>query len=95
MFEWIRHWRFGNQYGYEKFFREQDRRPVGKTGIILSDLGMPEDYKPDFYINFMDHVFIYSLPVFLQRFVLADRGIALIDPVKSTGKRAICSDSAG
>ena len=73
-------WRFGNQFGYETFFREQDRRPVGKTGVILSDLGMPESYKPDFYINFMDHVFKYSLPVFLQRYILADRGIALIDP---------------
>jgi hypothetical protein len=80
MFEWIRHWRFGNQYGYETFFKGQDRLPVGKTGIILSDLGMPEVYKPDFYTNFMDHVFEYSLPVFLQRIILADRGIALIDP---------------
>ena len=80
MFEWIRHLRFGNQFGYETFFREQDRRPVGKTGIILSDLGMPESYRPDFYINFMDHVFKYSLPLFLQRYILADRGIALIDP---------------
>lgn len=81
MFEWIRHWRYGNQYGYEKFFRGQDRRPEGKPGIILSELGMPEVYKPEFYINFMDHVFLYSLPVFLQPYVLADRGIALIDPL--------------
>jgi protoheme ferro-lyase len=41
---------------------------------------MPEVYKPDFYTNFMDHVFLYSLPVFLQPYILADRGIALIDP---------------
>jgi hypothetical protein len=81
MFELIRHWRFGNQYGYEKFFRTQDKRPLGKTGIILSDLGMPEVYKPEFYINFMDHVFLYSLPVFLQPYIMADRGIALIDPI--------------
>jgi hypothetical protein len=81
MFEWIRHWRYGNQYGYETFFRGQDRRPQGKPGIILSEVGMPEVYKPEFYINFMDHVFLYSLPVFLQPYVLADRGIALIDPL--------------
>lgn len=80
MFEWIRHLRYGNQLGYETFFRDQDRRPAGKTGVILSDLGMPESYKPDFYIQFMDHVFKYSLPGFLLRFILADRGIALIDP---------------
>lgn len=82
MFEWMRHWRYGNQYGYETFFRKQDRHPVGKTGIILSDLGLPEEYRPDFYTRFMDHVFVYSLPLFLHRFVLADRGIALIDPAK-------------
>ena len=29
----------------------------------------------------MDHVFLYSLPVFLQPYILADRGIALIDPL--------------
>lgn len=81
MLEWIRKWRFGHQHGYEEFFREQDGTPEGKTGIILSDLGMPEDYDPDFYINFMDHVFDYSLPFFIRRFVLADRGIALIDPL--------------
>ena len=80
MFEWLRHWRFGNQYGYERFFRGQDRRMVGKTGIILADLGMPGIYKADFYIKFMEHVFDYSLPFFLKRFILADRGIALIDP---------------
>ena len=46
MFEWMRHWRYGNQYGYETFFRGQDRRPQGKTGIIMSELGMPEVYRP-------------------------------------------------
>lgn len=86
MFEWIRKWRYGHQYGYEKFFRAQDCRPEGKTGIILSDLGMPEGYDPDFYINFMDHVFDYSLPFFIRRFVLADRGIALIDPLNPLAK---------
>jgi hypothetical protein len=87
MFERIRHWRYGNQYGYETFFKGQDRRPQGKPGIILSELGMPEVYKPEFYINFMDHVFLYSLPVFLQPFVLADRGIALIDPANPLARK--------
>ncbi len=80
MFEWLRHWRYGNQYGYETFFKQQDKRTVGKPGIILADLGMPEAYDPEFYTKFMDHVFNYSLPVFLHRLILADRGIALIDP---------------
>jgi protoheme ferro-lyase len=80
MFEWLRYWRFGNQYGYEVLFKTQEPKPAGKVGIILSELGMPEVYKADFYAKFMDHVFNYSLPFFLRRLVLADRGIALIDP---------------
>jgi len=80
MFEWLRHWRYGDQYGYVTFFRQQDKRTVGKPGIILADLGMPETYDPEFYTKFMGHVFAYSLPLFLKKLILADRGIALIDP---------------
>lgn len=80
MLEFIRHWRYGNRYAFEKFFRLQERRVEGKPGVILADLGMPEDFDPQFYTSFMDHVFIYSLPLFLQPLILADRGIALVDP---------------
>ncbi|MBE0678861.1 MAG: hypothetical protein IH592_08855, partial [Bacteroidales bacterium] len=86
MFEWVRHWRYGNQYSYEKYFRQQDKKPVGKPGIILADLGMPEDFDPGFYTKFMDHVFVYSLPALLQPLILADRGIALIDPANPMAK---------
>ena len=77
---WLKRWRYGNQYGYEVFFKSQEFISVGKTGIILADMGMPEDFDPLFYTNFMDHVFAYSLPAFLRPLVLMDRGIALIDP---------------
>jgi protoheme ferro-lyase len=80
MFERIKRWRLGKQYGYETFFKGQDRLPVGKPGVILADMGMPEDYEPEFYIRYMSHVFHYVLPPFLHRIVLADRGIVLIDP---------------
>lgn len=86
MFEWARHWRYGNQYSYEKYFRQQDKKPVGKPGIILAELGMPEDFDPGFYTKFMDHVFVYSLPGLLQPLILADRGIALIDPSNPLAK---------
>ena len=80
MIEFLSRLRYGNQYGYEVFFKSQDIRSVGKTGIILADIGMPEDFDPLFYTKFMDHVFDYSLPAFLRPLVLMDRGIALIDP---------------
>jgi len=80
MLEWLRSHRYGKRYGYEVLFRRQDRAVRGRPGIILADLGMPESYDPFFYTSFMDHVFVYSLPRFLQPLLLADRGIALIDP---------------
>ena len=80
MIKYLSRWRFGNQYGYEVFFKSQDIRSVGKTGIILADMGMPEDFDPLFYTNFMDHVFAYSLPAFLRPIILKERGKALIDP---------------
>lgn len=72
--------KYGKQYGYEVLFKGQDTRPVGKVGVILADMGMPEDYEFTFYRNYIYHVFHYILPGFIQPLVLADRGICLIDP---------------
>jgi len=78
--EWLRHRIYGKRYGYEVLFRDQDRKVRGRPGIILADLGMPEEHDPSFYTRFMDHVFACSIPRFIQPLVLADRGLALIDP---------------
>lgn len=80
MLDRINRWRWGKRYGYEVLFKGQDRQPVGKPGVILADMGMPEQYEPGFYVDFMNHVYHHVLPAFLHRIVLADRGVALIDP---------------
>jgi hypothetical protein len=80
MIEWLKKQRYGRRYGYEVLYRLQDRVPSGRPGIIMADLGMPESFDPVFYTSFMNHVFTYSLPGFIRPLVLADRGIALIDP---------------
>jgi hypothetical protein len=72
--------KFGKQYGYEVLFKNQPKHAKGKTGVILGEMGMPEDYEPEFYSHFMAHVFNYTLPSFLVRMILADKGIGLIDP---------------
>lgn len=72
--------RSGKPYGYETFFLNQDRRIVGKPGVILADMGMPENYEFAFYRDYIRHVFEFSLPAFIRSFVLADRGIVLLDP---------------
>ena len=43
-------------------------------------MGLPEVYEAEFYSDFMEHVFEYSLPSFLKKMILADKGIGLIDP---------------
>lgn len=80
MLEWLRNSRYGKRYGYEVLFRGQDRKVRGRPGIILADMGMPEKHDASFYTRFMDHVFSSSIPGFIQPLVLADRGLALIDP---------------
>jgi hypothetical protein len=73
-------WRFGKQYGYEVLFKKQDKHPTGKTGVIIAESGLPEDYEFAFYSHFMEHVFHYTLPPFLVKMILADKGMGLIDP---------------
>lgn len=87
MLDYFRRLYHGKQYGYERIFKNHDRNISGKPGIILADIGMPEDYDAKFYNNFMEHVFEYVLPRFLRPLVLADRGIALIDPQNPLARR--------
>lgn len=71
---------YGRQYGYRILFKRQDKNIRGKQGIILADVGMPENYVPDFYNSYMDHVYNYSIPNFLHWLILTDKGMSLIDP---------------
>lgn len=80
MANFLARWRYGKQYGYETLFKPQDPRPTGKPGVILADMGMPEEYEFAFYRDYIYHVFHYILPPLVRDLVLADRGIALIDP---------------
>ena len=72
--------RYGKQYGYEVLFKNQPPQSAGKVGVIIAESGLPEDYDFEFYANFMEHVFHYTLPPFLTSMILADKGIGLIDP---------------
>jgi len=84
----VSRWRLGKRHGYEMLFRRQDTRPEGQVGVILADMGMPEDYDARFYTAFTEHVLRHALPSFLHRVVLADRGIALIDPDNPLAREA-------
>jgi len=77
---WVDRLKYGKQAGYKAIFCRQDTRLVGKIGVILAEIGMPESYDFAFYSRYMQHVFHESLPFFVRPMVLVDRGIALIDP---------------
>lgn len=72
--------RYGKQFGYETLFKNQPKLASGKPGIIVAEMGLPEEYDFPFYNHFMAHVFNYILPLFIKPMVLADRGKALLDP---------------
>lgn len=72
--------RYGKQYGYEVLFKGQPAKAAGKTGVIIGEMGLPDEYDFPFYSHFMAHVFHYVLPPFIRPMVLADRGVGLIDP---------------
>ena len=80
MLDKIQKLRYGKQYGYEVLFKHQDKNIVGKVGVIIAEMGMPEVYDASFYSHFMSHVFEYILPSFLVKMIMKDKGIGLIDP---------------
>ena len=80
MFDFFKRLKYGKQYGYEVLYKNQLSRAVGKPGVIVAEMGMPDTYEFEFYNHFMHHVFDYMLPSFVKPMVLADKGIALIDP---------------
>ncbi len=86
--KWLDQLKYGKQYGYEILFKGQDAQPVGKVGVILADMGMPEGYEFRFYRNYIYHVFHYILPKFIQPMVLADRGICLVDPENAMARES-------
>lgn len=80
--------RHGKQYGYEILFRGQDRRIEGKPGVILAEMGMPENYEYPFFATYIEHVFHYMLPSLIGKLVLADRGVCLVDPNNAMAREA-------
>lgn len=71
---------FGNKNGFEKYFKDQDRIPKGKIGILFGHMGVPEDYDFDFYNIYMTHLFKSILPSLIAKMILADKGTVLSDP---------------
>ncbi len=64
-----------NWYDY---YRKHDRTPVGKVGILITQLVMPEDYRAADYHNIALKSTQY-IPWPVRNFAVADRGVVLLD----------------
>jgi hypothetical protein len=66
---------------YYTYYRTQDRTPTGKVAILVTQLLMPEDYRPADYYNIALKSTQY-IPWPIRNFVTADRGVLLLDAEK-------------
>ena len=66
---------------YYNYYQSQDKRPTGKVAILVTQLIMPEDYRPADYYNISLKSLQY-IPWPIRNFVTADRGVLLLDTEK-------------
>jgi hypothetical protein len=78
--------KLGMQYGYEAYFKNQDKEPKGKVGIIFAHMGVPEDYDFEFYKIYLTHLFKSIMPPFVSKMVLSDKGTVLLDPTNPVSR---------
>jgi protoheme ferro-lyase len=67
---------------YFEYYKAQDTVPSGKIGIFVPSLIMPEKHDHTFFYNITMKIFTVIIPWPFRLFAQADRGIALLDPVR-------------
>jgi protoheme ferro-lyase len=63
---------------YYQYYVNQDTQPVGKIGIFVSHLVMPEEYREEDFIAIIKRTYQY-IPWPIRELVQIDRGIILLD----------------
>ncbi|MCP4713927.1 MAG: hypothetical protein GY868_02330 [Deltaproteobacteria bacterium] len=63
-----------------EMYKKQDTVPVGKVGVFVTGLIMPEDYEPVFFYNIHHKIAKNIIPWPFRVLAQMDRGIALFDP---------------
>jgi protoheme ferro-lyase len=64
---------------YKKYMN-QDLTVKGKTGVLITALGQPDQYDFEFYNNYLKLIFNTAFPPILKFFILRDSGTVLRDP---------------
>ncbi|MBT8423249.1 MAG: hypothetical protein HKN56_10560 [Gammaproteobacteria bacterium] len=63
---------------YYSYYLEQDTRPVGRIGVFVSHLVLPEDYREEDYVTIAGKSYQY-IPWPIREVVQIDRGLVLLD----------------
>jgi protoheme ferro-lyase len=66
---------------YFTYYQQQDRKPIGKVGVLVTQLIMPEDNRPADYYN-IAHKSLQYIPWPFRNFATADRGVLLLDRIR-------------
>ena len=66
---------------YYSYYQTQDQKPVGKIGVLVTELIMPEDNRRADYYNIALKSLQY-IPWPFRYFATADRGVVLLDQVR-------------
>lgn len=65
---------------YFEYYKTQDKVPVGKVGVFLTSLIMPEQHVHEFWYNITHKVFNAVVPWPFRVLAFRDNGVALFDP---------------
>jgi protoheme ferro-lyase len=68
-----------DQTNFKKYLN-QDLALKGKTGVLITALGQPEQYDFTFFNNYLQQIFKAAFPWYLKPIILRDSGTVLLDP---------------
>ncbi len=63
-----------------EYFQTQDMTPEGQTAVFIIGFSQTEDFDPTWWYNIFQHLAHARIPWPARNFMLADRGVALMDP---------------
>ena len=65
---------------YFQYYKKQDTTPVGKVGVFVGGLIMPDKHSHAFFHNIIIKIFKVVVPWPFNLLALKDKGVALLDP---------------
>jgi len=61
-------------------YMNQDKVIVGKAGVLMTSMGLPESYEFGFFDRYLHHIFDNAFPWYAKWIIMRDAGTVLRDP---------------